>query len=102
MLRPILIVPMAPSGLLAGSDLLPVALAVVVVTHFLIAIGVLVGNRPAIAFGLFTALAGVPLALLGASVGLPAPSPLALLGYNAALAAVGIQAWRAPRPAAGG
>jgi len=93
LLRPILIVPMAPSGPLGGSSMLPVGLAAVFALSALLAAGVFVGNRPAIAFGIFTALAGIPLAAIGAFVGLPMPWPLALAGCNVALAVVGIEAW---------
>ena len=74
--------------------MLPIGLASVFALHILVAAGVFVGNRPAIAFGLFTALAGLPLAAIGAYLGLPMAWPLALAGYNVALAAVGIQTWR--------
>ncbi len=49
LLRPILIVPMAPSGPLGGSDMLPIGLASVFALSVLIAAFVFVGNRPAIA-----------------------------------------------------
>jgi len=91
LLRPILIVPMAPSGPLGGSNMLPIGLALVFALSILLAAGVSVGNRPAIAFGIFTALAGVVLAAIGACLGLPMPWPLAMAGYNIALAAVGIK-----------
>jgi hypothetical protein len=91
LLRPILIVPMAPSGPLGGSNMLPIGLASVFALSILLAAGVFVGNRPAIAFGIFTALAGLVLAAIGAYLGLPMPWPLALAGYNIALAAVGIK-----------
>ena len=91
LLRPILIVPMAPSGPLGGSILLPIGLAAVFALSILLAAGVSVGNRLAIAFGIFTALAGVVLAAIGAYLGLPMPWPLAMAGYNIALAAVGIK-----------
>jgi hypothetical protein len=92
--RPILIVPMAPGGPLGGSTIVPIALASVFAGSLLLAVGVAVGNRPAVAFGIFTAVAGVPLALVGATVGLPMPWPLILVGYNGALAAVGARVLR--------
>ncbi len=91
LLRPILIVPMAPGGPLGGSNMLLVGLASVFALSILLAVGVVVGNRPAIAFGIFTALAGIPVAAIGAWLGLPMPWPLALAGYNIALAVVGIK-----------
>ncbi len=100
-LRPILIVPMAPSGPLGGS-LLPIGLALVFALSILLAVGVFVGYRLVIAFGILTAVAGLPLAVLGAYLGLPMPWPLALAGYNVGLATVGIKAWREPRVATGG
>jgi len=104
LLRPILIVPMAPSGPLGGSILLPIGLASVFALSILVAAGVFVEElgHLAIAFGTFTALAGLPLAAIGAYLGLPMPWPLALAGYNIALAAVGIKAWRELRCATGG
>jgi len=102
LLRPILIVPMTPSGPLGGSNMLPIGLALVFALSLLLAVGVYVGNRPAIAFGIFTALDGVVLAAIGAYLGLPMPWPLALVGYNIALAGAGIKAWREPRVATGG
>lgn len=94
-LRPFLIVPMAPSGPLAGSDLLPVGLALLIAFHVLLAAGVFVERlaAPAIAFGILTALAGVVLAAVGVWLGLPMPWSLALVGCNAVLAVVGIKAW---------
>jgi hypothetical protein len=100
--RPILIVPMAPSGPLGGSNLLPIGLVTVFALSLLVAAGVFVGNRPAIAFGIFTAVDGLVLAVIGAFLGLPAPWPLTMAGYNVALTAVGIEAWREPRAATGG
>jgi hypothetical protein len=102
LLRPILIVPMAPSGPLGGSNLLPIGLAAVFVLSILLAAGVFVGNRPAIAFGIFTAVDGLVLAVIGAFLGLPAPWPLVMAGYNVALTAVGIKAWQEPRVATDG
>jgi hypothetical protein len=104
LLRPILIVPMAPSGPLGGSNMLPIGLAVVFALHILVAAGVFVEDLAglAVAFGIFTALAGLVLAAVGAYLGLPMPWPLALAGYNIALAAVGIRAWRELEVAAGG
>jgi hypothetical protein len=104
LLRPILIVPMAPSGPLGGSILLPIGLALVFALSILVAAGVFVEElgHLAIAFGIFTALAGLPLAAIGAYLGLPMPWPLALAAYNIALAAVGIKAWRELRVATGG
>ena len=104
MLRPILIVPMAPSGPLAGSNMLPIGLAVVFALHILVAAGVFVEDLAglAIAFGIFTAVAGLVLAAIGAYLGLPMPWPLALAGYNIAFAAVGIKAWREMPVATGG
>jgi hypothetical protein len=90
-LRPILIVPMAPRGPLGTSEVLPIGLASVLALSILLAAGVVVGNRPAIAFGIFTALAGLPVAVIGAWLGLPMPWPVALAGYNIALAVVGIK-----------
>jgi hypothetical protein len=94
LLRPILIVPMAPSGPLGGSATLPIALATVVAGSILLAVGVAVGNRPAIAVGILTALMGVPLAVIGVLAGLPMPWPLILVAYNAVLAGIGATAWR--------
>jgi hypothetical protein len=93
-LRPILIVPMAPSGPLGGSDMLPIGLASVFALSILLAAGVFVGNRPASAFGILSAVVGTVLALVGAYLGLPMPWPVVMSGYNVALAAVGIEAWR--------
>jgi hypothetical protein len=89
---------MAPSGPLGGSSLLPIGLAAVFAVSALLAAGAFVGNRLAIGFAILTALAGSPLAAVGAFVGLPMPWPLALAGYNLALAVVGIEAWDEPRP----
>ena len=100
--RPILIVPMTPSGPLGGSDMLPIGLASVFALSILIAAGVFIGNRLVIAFGIFTALDGLVLAAVGVYLGLPMPWPVATAGYNIALTAVGIKAWREPRVAAGG
>jgi hypothetical protein len=94
LLRPILIVPMAPSGPLGGSNVLPIGLASVFALSILLAAVVFIGNRPAIAFGIFTAVAGLVLAAIGACLGLPMPWPLAMAGYNIALAAIGLEAWR--------
>jgi hypothetical protein len=93
LLRPILIVPMAPSGPLAGSIMLPIGLAAVFAFSVLLAAGVLADELgpAAIAFGIFTALAGVVLAVIGAWVGLPMPWPLTMAAYNVALAAIGIK-----------
>jgi len=102
LLRPILIVPMAPSGPLGGSILLPIGLAAVFALRILLAAGVFVGSRPAIALAIITALAGLVLAAVGACLGLPMPWPLALAGYNIALAAVGIKAWWELRVVTGG
>jgi len=102
LLRPILIVPMAPSGPLGGSNLLAIGLVSVFVLSILLAAGVFVGNRPAIAFGIFTAVDGLVLAVIGAFLGLPMPWPLVMAGYNVALTAIGIQAWREPRATTGG
>jgi hypothetical protein len=102
LLRPILIVPMAPSGLLSGSVMLPVGLAAVFAVNLLLAIGAYVGSRLVIALGILTAAAGVPLAAAGAWAGLPSPWPLLLVGYNAALVAAGIAAWRGSMAAAEG
>ena len=102
LLRPILIVPMAPSGPLGDSGLLPIGLAVVFALSLLVAVGVLVGNRLVIALGVFTALEGLVLAAIGANLGLPMPWPLALAGCNIALVAVGIKAWRELREETGG
>lgn len=101
LLRPILIVPMAPSGPLGGSNLLPIGLATVFAFHILVAAAVFVGNCPAIAFGILTAWAGVAVAAIGVYVGLPMPWPLVLAGYNVAFAVVGIKAWELPVAADG-
>ena len=101
LIRPILIVPMAPSGPLGGSDLLPLGLASVFAGSMLLAAVVYVGIRPAIAFGVFTAVAGVVLAAIGGYLGLPMPWPLAMAAYNVALAAVGVRAWQEPRVTTG-
>ncbi|MEW6224530.1 MAG: hypothetical protein AB1627_07855 [Chloroflexota bacterium] len=97
LVRPILIVPMAPSGPLGGSDLLPLALASVFAGSLPLAVGVYVGIRLAIAFGIFTAVAGVVVAAIGGYLGLPMPWPLAMAAYNLGLAAVGVRAWHEPR-----
>jgi NaMN:DMB phosphoribosyltransferase len=91
---------MAPSGPLAGSDLLPIALASLFALSFLIAAGAFLGNRPAMALGILTAVGGIPLAaVIGVALDLPMPWALLLAGYNAVLAVVGLQAWRgAHRP----
>jgi hypothetical protein len=91
LLRPFLIVPMAPSGPLGDSSLLPIGLASVFALSALLAAGVFVGYRLAIAFGIFTAVAGFVAATIGALLGLPMPWPLAMAGYNLALAVVGIR-----------
>lgn len=101
-LRPVLIVPMAPSGPLAGSVLLPIGLASLFAVSVLIAAGVFIGNRLVIGFGIFTALDGVLLAVAGMGMGLPMPWPLALFVCNLALGAIGVAAWRETRVAAGG
>ena len=101
LLRPLLIVPMAPSGPLAGSNMLPIGLTSVFAFHVLLAAGAFVGNRPVIAFGILTGLVGLPLAAIGVYVGLPMPWPLALAGYNIALAVAGIRAWEQPAATAG-
>ncbi len=92
-LRPILILPMAPSGPLSGSDLLLVGLIAVFAAHVLIAAGVLLGNRLAIALGILSAIAGLPIATIGLSAGLPMPWPVILAGYNIMLAVIGIRVW---------
>ena len=102
LLRPLLIVPMAPSGPLGGSSLLPIGLVSVFAFSAMLAVGVFVAMRPAIAFGIFTGFAGVLLAAIGVYAGLPMPWPPALGAYNVALAAVGIGAWQELRPAPGG
>jgi hypothetical protein len=99
LLRPILIIPMASSGPLGSSAALPVALASVFAASILLAVGVALGSRPAIAVGILTAIVGVPLAAVGVLAGLPMPWPVILAAYNAALAAVGITAWRGSAPA---
>ena len=91
LLRPILIVPMAPSGPLGGSSMLPIGLASVFALSIVLAAGVLVGYRLAIAFGIFTAVAGLVVAVIGAALGLPMPWPLAMAAYSIALAVVGIK-----------
>jgi hypothetical protein len=91
LLRPVLIVPMAPSGPLSGSNMLPIGLASVFALSILLAAGVFVGYRLAIAFGIFTAVAGLVVAAIGAILGLPMPWPLVMAAYNVALAAVGIK-----------
>lgn len=98
-LRPVLIVPMAPSGPLGGSDLLPVAVASLIGAGLLLAVGVVVGNRLATALAIVTAVAAPVVAVVGAIAGLPMPWPLLLAVYDIVLAAVGIAAWRAPRTA---
>ena len=100
--RPVLVVPMAPSGPAAGTILLPIGLAALFIVSVLIAAGVFVGNRLMVAFGIFTALDGVLLAVAGMGLGLPMPWPLALCLYNVALCAIGVEAWRETRVADGG
>ena len=96
-LRPVLIVPMASAGPLRDSEWLPVALASVFLSSGLLAALVVLGNRLALAFGILTALLGVPLALVGIAVGLPMPWPVVMAGYNAVIAVVGILGWEEPR-----
>ncbi len=98
-LRPVLIVPMAPSGPLGGSELLPAAVVVLIGGSIMLAAGVLIGNRPMTALAILTAVAAPFLAVVGAIAGLPMPWPLLLAIYDIALAAIGIAAWRAPRTA---
>ncbi len=93
-LRPILIVPMAPSGPLGGSSLLPVALVLLFAGNVVLALSMLARIRVVTAFGIFTAVAGVGLAAVGAWAGLPAPWPLLLVGYDVLLVLVGLRAWR--------
>jgi hypothetical protein len=94
LLRPVLIAPVAPSGLLAGSFLLPIGLAGVLAFHVVIAALVFAGNRTAIAFGVLTALVGPFLAAIGVIAGLPMPWPAALGAYNVVLVVVGIASWQ--------
>ncbi|MCU0506363.1 MAG: hypothetical protein MUE82_11460 [Chloroflexi bacterium] len=101
LLRPVLIVPMAPSGPLGGSNLLPAALAAVFVLSAVLAAGVLSRIRPATALGIVTAVGGVVIAAAGAWAGLPGPWPLLLVAYNGALAVAGIRAWRESRATTG-
>ncbi len=96
LLRPVLLVPMAPSGPLGGSELMPLALGSMFVAHLGLAAGVFLGIRLVIAFVALTAVAGVPLALVGAYVGLPMPWPLVLGAYNAGIAGIAIAIWREP------
>jgi hypothetical protein len=96
LVRPILIVPMAPSGPLGGSELLPLGLASVFAGSFVLAAGAWLGVRVLTAFGIISALAGVALAAIGAVLGLPEPWPLLLVGLNAALVPAGIEAWEEP------
>ena len=98
-LRPILIAPMAPSGPLGGSELLPAGLAVVTAISLLLAAGVAVGNRWALAIGIFTAVDGIGLAAFGAWAGLSMPWPVVMAADNVVLAALGILAWRRRRGA---
>ncbi len=98
LLRPTLIVPMASSGPLASSDLLPIGLASLLVASLTLAACVFLGNRVAIALGIFSGLAGLPVATVGAFVGLALPWPLFLAAYNLALAVIGIVVWEAPPP----
>ncbi len=99
LVRPILVVPMAASGPLGGSELLPLGLALLFAGSALFAAGVLAGVRLVLALGILSGLAGVPLALAGAIVGLPMPWPVLLAAYNMALATIGIEVWEAPRVA---
>jgi hypothetical protein len=69
-LRPMLIAPMTPGGPLAGSFLLPVGLIALAAFHFVLAAGVLIENRLAVGLSILTAVVGVPIALLGAYLGL--------------------------------
>jgi hypothetical protein len=94
LVRPVLIAPMAPGGPLGRSELLPVAIGGLFVAHGLLAVGVAAGSRPFLALALVSAVAAVPLALLGAVVGLALPWPLVLAGYNVLIAIVGVRAWR--------
>ncbi len=97
--RPLLILPMAPSGPLGRSDLLPFAIVGLFLAHGLLAAGVAVGSRPILALALVSALAAVPLAMLGLVVGLTMPWPIVLAGYNVLVAAIGVRAWREPADA---
>jgi hypothetical protein len=101
LLRPVLIVPMAPAGPLGGSALLPVALVLLVAGNVVLALGMLARIRPLTGFGIFTAIAGIAVSLVGAWAGLPMPWPLLLAAYDVALVPVGLRAWR-ELPAAGG
>jgi hypothetical protein len=74
--------------------LLPVGLALVFAFHVLLAVGVVIANRPAVAFAVVTAFAGIVLAAIGGVVGLPMPWPLALGVGNLLVCGMGIQAWR--------
>ncbi len=96
LVRPVLLVPMAPSGPLGGSDLMPIALGLMFAVHVVLAAGVLIRSRIAIAFVALTAVAGVPLAFVGAYAGLPMPWPLVLAAWNAGVAAASLVVWREP------
>ncbi len=95
LLRPLLIVPMAPSGPLAGSDLLPLAIAGLFAGSAGLAAGVWLGSRLFTALGILSAVVAPAIAVAGAWAGLPAPWPLLLAVYDGGLAVVGAMAWRA-------
>jgi hypothetical protein len=63
--------------------------------HVAIAIGVLLGSRPALAFGIYAALTGLMAVVLGPSAGWPPAWIAANAVYGLVLAAIGILAWRA-------
>ena len=96
LVRRVLILPMAPRGPLGRSELLPVGVVVVLLGHALLAAGVAAGSRPILALALITALAAVPLAMVGLVVGLTMPWPIVLAGYNVLVAAIGLRAWHEP------
>ena len=94
LLRPLLILPMVPGGPLGSSPLLPFGLITVLAAHLLLAGGVALGIRVVLGLGILTAIAGIPVAAVGVVAALPMPWPLVMAGYNIALAAVGVAAWR--------
>ncbi len=100
LVRPVLVLPMAPSGPLRGSELLPLGLAVVFAMSVLLAIGVFIAARPAIALGILSALGGLVLAAVGVAAGMPMPWPVALGACNAVVGALALEAWRSLEPEA--
>jgi hypothetical protein len=101
-LRPLLIMPMAESGPMRGTMMVPIGLGLLFLSSCLLAVAVFVWGRPLIALAAITAALGIVLAVVAMYAGLPMPWPLLLAALNASLAVLGIPAWReADRPAVG-